>query len=127
MATGQGMLLVGPESGRHVLGDLSIGSGVATPNGDGINDELAFSFAVTKLTGTQPLHVRIYDLAGRLVRHWQETRLLVSGEYALRWSCEDQSGALVAPGLYLLEVEVVPNDDSRVERTARHRLVHVVY
>ncbi|MCY3790592.1 MAG: hypothetical protein OXH63_17595, partial [Gemmatimonadetes bacterium] len=127
LATGQGMLLVGPEGGRHVLGDLSIGSGVATPNGDGINDELAFSFAVTKLTGTQPLHVRIYDLAGRLVRHWQETRPLISGEYALRWSCEDQSGALVAPGLYLLEVEVVPNDDSRVERTARHRLVHVVY
>ena len=127
LATGQGMLLVGPEGGRHVLGDLSIDSGVATPNGDGVNDELAFSFAVTKLTGTQPLHVRIYDLAGRLVRHWQETRPLVSGEYALRWSCEDQSGALVAPGMYLLEVEVVPNDDSRVERTARHRLVHVVY
>ena len=127
LATGQGMLLVGPEGGRHVLGDLSIGSGVATPNGDGINDELAFSFAVTNLTGTQPLHVRIYDLAGRLVRHWEETRSLISGEYDLRWSCEDQSGALVAPGLYLLEVEVVPNDDSRVERTARHRLVHVVY
>ena len=127
LATGQGMLLVGPEGGRHVLGDLSIGSGVATPNGDGINDELAFSFAVTKLTGTQPLHVRIYDLAGRLVRHWEETRPLISGEYALRWSCEDQSGALVAPGLYLLAVEVVPNDDSRVEHTARHRLVHVVY
>ena len=121
------MLLVGPESGRHVLGDLSIGSGVATPNGDGINDELAFSFVVTKLTGTQPIHVRIYDLAGRMVRYWQETRPLVSGEYALRWSCEDQFGALVAPGLYLLEIEVVPNDDSRVERTARHRLVHVVY
>ena len=127
LATGQGMLLVGPEGGRHVLGDLRIGRGIATPNGDGINDELAFSFAVTKLTGTQPLHVRIYDLAGRLIRHWRETRPLVSGEYALRWSCEDQSGALVAPGLYLLEVGVVPNDDSRVERTARHRLVHVAY
>ena len=127
LASGQGMLLVGPEGGRHVLGDLRVGSGIATPNGDGINDELAFSFAVTKLTGTQPLHVRIYDLAGRLMRHWRETRSSISGEYALRWSCEDQSGALVAPGLYLLAIEVVPNDDSHVERTGMHHLIHVAY
>ena len=37
---------------------------VFTPNGDGINDEVVFSFRVTRLSASSPVEVTVYDLSG---------------------------------------------------------------
>ena len=78
-----------------------------------------------RLTGQRAVKTRLYDLGGGLVRTWEERRPLASGSYAVRWSGHDQSGRLVPPGIYLLEIEV--DADTDVSSRKVHRVVHVAY
>jgi hypothetical protein len=90
-------------SSDQLIGDLSLGSEIFTPNGDGINDQLTVRFVALKVEGTQPV-VEIYDLAGRLV-----TRLLsTSGDaqQQFSWPGNDASGRRVDPGIYLLRIDL---------------------
>ena len=125
LASSQGMLLRGPLEDRRVIGPLTISAPILTPNGDGINDEARFEFSVFRLTGQRAVRTRLYDLGGGLVRAWEERRPLVSGSYTVRWSGHDQSGRLVPPGTYLLEIEV--DSDADVSSRKAHRVVHVAY
>ena len=76
-----------------------------TPNGDGVNDLASIHYQILKLTKEVPVTVSIYDLSGRLVRDlYSGTE--VSGIYALDWNGLDNSGQLVAPGLYLSRISV---------------------
>ncbi len=125
LASSQGMLLRGPLEDRRVLGPLTISAPILTPNGDGINDEARFEFAVFRLGGQRTVQTRLYDLGGRLVRAWEERRPLASGAYAVRWSGHDQSGQLVPPGTYLLAIAV--DADAAVPSRKAHRVVHVAY
>ena len=74
-----------------------------TPNGDGINDQLAGRFVAFKVEGTEP-QVEIFDLAGR-----QIAVLTPSTEGSQRlftWDGRDADGASAAPGLYVLCVNL---------------------
>ena len=121
------MVVVGPIGGHRVLGEVDISSSVITPNGDGINDETTFEFAVVNLTGLQEVEVRIYDLSGRLVNRITEERPQVSGEYEISWNGRQAGGGIVAPGIYLVAIEVNADDVESVEKVVTHRLVHVVH
>ena len=125
LASSQGMLLRGPLEDGRVMGPLTISAPVLTPNRDGINDETRFEFSVLRLGGQRAVKTRLYDLGGGLVREWEERRPLVSGSYTVRWSGNDQSGRLVPPGTYLLEIEV--DADADVSGRKAHRVVHVAY
>ncbi len=125
LASSQGMMLRGSLEAGRVIGPLRVSAPVLTPNGDGINDETRFEFAVLRLGGQRAVRTRLYDLGGGLVREWEERRPLVSGSYEVRWSGDDQSGRLVPPGIYLLEIEV--DADAEVSGRKAHRLVHVAY
>ena len=125
LASSQGMLLRGPLEDGRVMGPLTISAPILTPNGDGINDEARFEFSVFRLGGQRAVKTRLYDLGGGLVRTWEERRSLVSGSYSVRWSGHDQSGRLVPPGTYLLEIEV--DADADVSSRKAHRLIHVAY
>ena len=63
-----GLLVVGIRKRRQVLTALDNLPAVFTPNGDGVNDELALRFAVVLVGVSRAVEVSVLDLSGRLVR-----------------------------------------------------------
>ena len=94
-----------------LLGNFSFARNVLPPNGDRVNDELGMSFEILAVIGAARSTVDVHDLSGRRV-----CRLLdVEGQNGvydasslpgLNWDGTDDQGARVAPGLYLVKVEV---------------------
>jgi hypothetical protein len=84
---------------------LSVVPNPFTPNGDGINDQIAVTYNVLTLTKAGDVDVRLYDLSGRLVHTLQSTALR-NGRYNLTWDGLDAHGELVPPGVYLIGVKV---------------------
>ena len=112
------------EAGR-LLAPLEVTPPVLTPNGDGINDEAILSFQIFQVRGPPRLTVRIHDLSGRVVRDLTRVPPQTSGRHQFPWDGRDDSGALVAPGVYAARVWVGVDTGGR--RTSRVRLVHVAY
>jgi hypothetical protein len=88
---------------RELIGDLELVAETVTPNGDGINDELELRFVVFKL-GAASYQVGIYDLSGRRVAQMRDESDGTGAVY--RWSGRDMDGQLVAPGIYVLRVDL---------------------
>ncbi len=108
-----------------VLGDIEVRNKIFTPNGDGINDDMAVSFSLMRVKASTPLQVQIYDLGGRLVHQLRE-EYITTGRHSVVWTGVDASGALVAPGIYVLRIDT--KVDSKSSRnTSDYRLVHVSY
>ena len=108
-----------------VLGDIEVKNKIFTPNGDGINDDMAVSFSLMRVKASTPLQVQIYDLGGRLVHQLRE-EYITTGRHSVVWTGVDASGALVPPGIYVLRIDT--KVDSKSSRnTSDYRLVHVSY
>ena len=75
-----------------------------TPNGDGSNDELRISYILFGVIDTQ-VEIGIYTLDGRLVRTLEVEPQSAGPATAEPWDGRDESGELLAPGLYLCQVE----------------------
>ena len=93
-----------PLKGR-LLSAVQVVPNPFSPNGDGVNDQVQFSYTLLRLTDGVPLETEIYTLAGNRVR------LLDAGEkgsalYQVTWDGRDDRGELVAPGLYIYRVAV---------------------
>jgi len=69
---------------------------VLTPNGDGINDSVAFNLPASE-TGIP--HAQVYDVRGRRV-----AELLPSSSNQMRWDGRDYAGRVVASGVYLVQI-----------------------
>jgi len=106
-------------SNPRLIGDLRISSGVLTPNGDGINDQMAISLVVFKVEEAAP-RVRIYDLAGGLVAELEASSAEALKEF--RWAGRDLQGELVEPGIYLPEFGIRSEVNVFVDKEAH---VHV--
>jgi len=76
-----------------------------TPNGDGINDVLSFTYDLLTLTGPAPVEVTVHTLSGSLVRRIYEGED-VSGTYLRTWDGMDEHGKAVSPGVYLYRISV---------------------
>jgi gliding motility-associated-like protein len=74
-----------------------------TPNGDGVNDQVAIAYELRDLESRRQIRLRIYDLSGRLVR--QIAANTGSGSFAQTWNGRDEKGALVPPGMYLYQLD----------------------
>ena len=61
---------------------------------------------LAKVQHPQALTVALYDLAGRRVQVLWDERLVAAGRKRLEWDGRDRSRRLVAPGHYLLRVEI---------------------
>ncbi len=118
---GSNVLAVATPLKGGLIGDLNASSQTITPNGDGLNDELVLTYELRQLTVQRPVHLRIYDLGGRLV-HVQEPRSGASGRSSQSWNGRDGAGDLVPPGTYLYEVSL-----STEETVRRVGVVSVVY
>jgi hypothetical protein len=111
------ILIVAAEgtTGR-VLGELDVAVPVVTPNGDGINDAVTARFNIYAAVSGE-LRVVVYDLAGRRVRHLLDAAA-AGGPYAPAWDGRDDDGRIVAPGVYVLRVEVSVDSGTRTRAAA---------
>ena len=107
---------------NQLIDQLQLSSPLLTPNGDGIGDRLLVEFNLLMFYLPRPLHIAIYDLAGRRVRSLSQAAS-AAGRVALEWDGRDEGGALVPPGLYLLQVDA--EGDAQTQRVSR--LIGVAY
>lgn len=92
---------------------------VITPNGDGINDLFSLNFTVVKTD--KPPRAQIYSLDGRQLVEIENTTPL--GRRAkFRWDGR-HNGVTVAPGIYLLRIEM----QTDIQRQVVLKRVHVAY
>ena len=110
--------------GSQVLGDVTLRPNPFTPNGDGINDELAIDFSVFHVSQTRQAHVRIYELSGRQI--WTGGAQVVGGAQQIRWNGTDMTGQTVPPGLYICQIDLSA-DSHQAESTTLSRVVAVAY
>jgi hypothetical protein len=107
------------------LGQVQLIPPVFTPNGDGVNDQVAIEIPVFVLEGPKHIDARIYDLSGRQVRDLSIDANRASGLHRLLWDGRDQQGVLQPPGLYLIRAGV--ETDKARSHTQVVRTVGVVY
>ena len=105
-----------------LLSAVQVAPNPFSPNGDGVNDQVQFSYTLLRLTDVVPLETEIYTLAGNRVR------TLGVGEggsalYQTAWDGRDDQGELVDPGLYIYRV-VVEAGSGREERLGSIALVY---
>ena len=107
-------LMVRTVLSERLLGALQVEPRVVTPNGDGTNERVDFSFNLLQLTDEVPLRLEIFDLSGRLVWARRED-LPESGHFSFSWDGRDGHGGVVPPGLYVyrLAVEAERGDDQQ--------------
>ena len=105
-----------------LLGSFSFDRNVLTPNGDGVNEQLGMRFEILAVIGSARITVDLHDLSGRRVRRLLDVEgqngVYDASSYPeLNWDGTDDHGAHVAPGLYLVKVEV--DGDARTGQTLR--------
>lgn len=108
------VLTVRTSISRRLLDDLIVQPKIATPNGDGINEQIHFSFKLLQVTQQVPLRLAVFDLSGRSLRVIHDGQQ-PSGGLRFSWDGRDESGAQVPPGLYVyrLSVEAEKGGDQR--------------
>ena len=84
-----------------------------TPNGDGINDRVKIEYELRDLETSRQLTFTVYDLSGRLVREViaADTR---SGSFAREWDGRDDAGNVVAPGVYIYQLNLRTDEGREV-------------
>ena len=76
-----------------------------TPNGDGVNDAVHFSYKLLRVSAAVPVSIEVFDLSGRRVTQVYSGADPL-GEYDYVWDGTDDSRRLVPPGLYLYRLAV---------------------
>ncbi len=96
-------VLGGSEQTGDIIEDLRFVSSAVTPNGDGINDALRIEYTLFRMPAPIPVELNVYDLQGRRVGQ-MELGLQSAGPQQVEWDGSNGSGALLPPGIYLIEI-----------------------
>ncbi|MCX6340631.1 MAG: carboxypeptidase regulatory-like domain-containing protein [Candidatus Aureabacteria bacterium] len=107
----------------------SPGSGPAINNpitldGDGVNDEASFGFA---LSADAWVTAKIYDCQNRLVRTLCENQLMPSGANSVTWHATDNYDLAVSLGVYWFRLEILPPGQPTVKPFTYTTHVPVLY
>ena len=89
-----------------LIGHFALGSEVLTPNGDGVNDVLDVNFEVLAVIGKARIVINLWDLGGRRVLRLFDAEGQNGVYDAVHWDGTDERGQRVAPGIYLVGIEV---------------------
>lgn len=100
-----------------LIGRFALGSNVLTPNGDGVNDVLDVRFEVLAVIGQARIAIELWDVGGRRVRRLFDAEGQNGVYDAVHWDGTDERGQRVAPGIYLVRLEVA--GDARSGQTVR--------
>ena len=93
-----------------------------TPNGDGINDEVTFSFDLFLVLNQVDVQLEIYDLSGRRIAQIQ-TDDSTAGSLQIKWNGRDDQGQGAPPGIYLYRL-AIDLDNVSTERSGTLSLVY---
>ena len=115
-------LVVSARIDNKLFTGVDFSSNLITPNGDGINDQIALEYILLKATDPVGVKVIIYDLSGHEVRRLYDARDS-SGPNQVAWDGRDDNNTTVRPGLYLIRLEA--NTDAG--DATQMRSVAVVY
>ncbi|HIG56824.1 MAG TPA: hypothetical protein EYQ18_23135 [Candidatus Handelsmanbacteria bacterium] len=115
-------LVVSARIDNKLFTGVDFSSDIITPNGDGINDQIALEYVLLKATDPVGIQVIIYDLSGREVRRLYDARDS-SGPNQVAWDGRADDNTTVPPGLYLIRLEA--NTDAG--DATQMRSVAVVY
>ena len=107
-------VLAASAANPQLVQDVQFSSGVITPNGDGVNDELVISYSLFALPQSVPVQLQVFSLDGRQVAQVQRGQQ-GSGPQQLHWDGRDQRGETLVPGLYLLGVGIEAEDKSALQ------------
>ncbi len=107
-------VLAASAANPQLVQDVQFSSGVITPNGDGVNDELVISYSLFALPQSVPVQLQVFSLDGRQVAQVQRGQQ-GSGPQRLSWDGRDQRGETLAPGLYLLGIGIEAEDKSALQ------------
>lgn len=117
-------LVVSALGADDLVRDMEVQPNPFTPNGDGINDMATIGFSLFRVFEPRPVTVRIATLAGREVKRFEQN--LLGGRRWVQWDGRADGGALVPPGLYIVQVHGRA-DQQGLSSTRRSRVVSVVY
>ena len=106
ISTSSLQVLAAADKSPDFIQSIILSTGVLTPNGDGIHDQLDISYALYRLTGPVPVVLDVYALDGRRVAHIDKG-LQGAGPGRLSWNGRDEAGRLMPPGLYLLSISLL--------------------
>jgi len=110
------------EVGQKTIHAVRFASSVLTPNGDGVNDALEVEYDLLNLHGRVPVTIDLFDLSGRLVAEVYRG-VAASGRFSAGWDGRDESGDLLPPGLYLLQLEVETDEGT----DTRNQIISLAY
>jgi hypothetical protein len=96
--------VVASDTRLKLLGNVALSSPAITPNGDGVNDQIAVAFDLFGINGGN-IDVSVHDLAGRRLATVL-TAGAAAGPYAPTWDGKTDQGTPITPGLYLIRIEV---------------------
>ena len=113
LGTNKMRLLAFSSSLGKVLGDVDVRPSAVTPQGDGANDVVQVSYSLFSVRETH-VEIGVYTLAGRQIRQLYDGPQS-AGSHQLQWDGRDDQLRVVAPGVYLVRVEVGA-DEGRVAR-----------
>ena len=96
-----------------LLGDVSVEPAILTPQGDGINDEVAIRYDLFQILELAEVEVAVLQLSGESVRSLL-SQTQGAGRYSVSWDGRDNGGQVVEPGIYLVRIEVNADAGQRV-------------
>lgn len=114
--------LEGAGKSRSILAAIAAAPACFTPNEDGVNDGCRVSYDLLKLTRPARVTVRVYDAASRPVQVLSEAEV-DNGHHMHDWNGRDSAGRRVAPGVYVVRVQVSADGISE----SRSAVVGVAY
>jgi hypothetical protein len=103
LGTDQLKVLVQSGSLASVLSELAIAPAAFTPQSDGINDEVDIAYTLFSVLDAVEVKVELLTLAGQPVRSLSGG-VQGAGRHTLSWDGRNDTGQLVAPGVYLVRI-----------------------